>query len=151
MKSSAKHRLFFHRPYSRLRSTVDRSEGGFYRPTSAFVWAIHKNDFRFVPCCRSPHPPTTAIVYNDIDQNFIASEASEMTISAPRFAIFGKRSVSTSLQMDLALDALEQALLARKPRENLIHHSDVHHSIGGSHISRWSIPNDLWSSKWQVR
>ena len=33
-------------------------------------------------------------------------------------------SVSTSLQTDLALDALEQALQARKPRKNLIHHSD---------------------------
>lgn len=32
--------------------------------------------------------------------------------------------VSTSLKSDLALDALEQALYARRRPENLIHHSD---------------------------
>jgi len=39
--------------------------------------------------------------------------------------------VSTSLRSDLALDALEQALHARRPRESLIHHSDR----GGQYLS----------------
>jgi putative transposase len=38
-------------------------------------------------------------------------------------AIVGWR-VSSSLRSDLALDALEQALWARKPGEGLVHHSD---------------------------
>jgi len=38
--------------------------------------------------------------------------------------------VMTSLKTTIALDALAQALCARKPEKGLIHHSEVHYSIG---------------------